>query len=131
MKITLSSKTFEQLVEENNFGWKYINSNYKPQKYKKGKVEIELKHFGKYITNQEFLDWCRENGKRPATFNEALQFALQNPDKQKKYSLATWDGGQLYYLFLGSGGEQRGLSVGRRSLIWKLGFWHLKKQWKN
>lgn len=106
-------KTFEQLVEANKFGYKYINPSYQPQKVSGKKVEIELQHFGKYTTNQEFLDWCKENGKRPATFNEALQFALDNPDEQKKYWLVTYDSEQLYYLILYADGGRRELDVSR------------------
>lgn len=106
-------KTFEQLVEANKFGYEYIDSSYRPQKVSGKKVKVELQHFGKYTTNQEFLDWCKENGKRPATFNEALQFALDNPDEQKKYWLVTYDSEQLFCLFLHAGGGKRGLGVSK------------------
>lgn len=108
---TKTPKTFEQLVEANNFGYKYITNIYKPEKPKKGTVKIELWHPNKYTTNQEFLDYCKANNRRPATFNEALQFALDNSDEQKKQSLVTYDLQQLCSLYLDSDGDERGLDV--------------------
>lgn len=113
MKINLTNKTFEQLVEANNFGYKYITNSYKPQEPKKGKVEIELWHPGKDTTNQEFLDHCKEVNGRPATFNEALQLALDNPDQ--KEVLVTYDLEQLCFLYLYFGGDERRLRVYHRS----------------
>lgn len=105
-------KTFEELVEANKFDWKYISNSYKSLKPKKtGKVE--LWHPDKTTTNQEFIDYCGANNLRPATFNEALEFALNNPDEQRKYPLATYDASQLCYLYLSGSGRGRDLHVYR------------------
>lgn len=110
MKINLTNKTFKQLVEANNFGYKYITDSYKPTEPNKGKVEIELWHPSKITTNQEFIDHCKEVGGRPATFNEALQLALDNPDLQKE-PLVTYDLERLCYLCLSFGDDERRLHV--------------------
>lgn len=107
----MTPKTFEQLVEANNFGYKYITSSYKPEKAIESKAKIELWHPNKITTNQEFLDHCKEVGGRPASFNEALQYALDNPEEQKKNPLVTYDGGRLCYLYLRFDGGERGLVV--------------------
>lgn len=121
IQITLTTKSFEQLVKANNFGYKYINKNYKPENPKEGKVNIELWHPNKTTTNQEFLDYCKSINGRPATFNETLQFALDNPDEQKKYPLVTYDGEQLCGLALYSDGGRRKLRVCRN---YPGNYWH-------
>lgn len=112
-KITTTNKTFEQLVEANKFVWKYITDSYTPEKPQKRKVEIELWRPNKVTTNQEFLDYCKANNSRPATFNEALQLVLENPDLQRKNYLVTYDVGQLCYLYLYENGGKRDLDVDR------------------
>lgn len=107
----MKPKTFEQLVEANHFGYQYITSSYKPEKAIESKAKIELWHSGKVTTNQEFLDHCKEVGGRPASFNEALQYALDNPDEQKKYPLVTYDLEQLCDRCLDFGGDRRRLHV--------------------
>lgn len=116
MEINLTTKTFEQLLEDNNFGYKYIIDNYKPEKSKKGKVEIELWYPKKITTNQEFLNYCKQVGARPASFNEALQFSKENPELQKKYPLITFDINQLCCLYLSRSGGLRSVLVLRASL---------------
>jgi hypothetical protein len=113
-------KTFDQLVKANNFGYKYIIDSYKPEKPKKtGKVE--LWHPNKVITNQEFLDYCKANKSHPATFNEVLQYTLDNPKEQLEYPLVTYDEKQLCYLCLHRDGALRCVDVDRDFLG---GRWH-------
>lgn len=102
-------KTFQQLVEANNFDYEYIRNGYKPEEVTGKKVKIELWYPNKIITNQKFLDHCKEVGGRPATFNEALDFALENPDLQKQHPLVTYNLEQLYYLYLNSDDGKRRL----------------------
>lgn len=115
MQITTTKKTFIELVEACKFDYKYIIDSYKPEKpwpeHTGQTVEIELWHPNKITTNQEFLDHCKEVGGRPATFNEALQLALENPELQKIQQLATYDLEQLCCLCLDGDGGKRYLHV--------------------
>lgn len=107
----MKPKTFNQLVEANHFGYQYITSSYKPKKAIESKAKIVLWHSGKITTNQEFLDRCKSINGRPATFDEALQYALDNPDEQKKNPLVTYDLEQLCCLCLRFGVDERRLYV--------------------
>lgn len=119
-KTTITNKTFDKLVSENKFDWKYITDIYKPEKSIEATVDIELWHTDKVTNNQEFLDYCKANKLRPATFNEALQLALDNPDLQRKHLMATYDLGQLCCLFLRGSDGGRYLSVSRSDPV---SFW--------
>jgi hypothetical protein len=113
--ITLKpKKTFKQLIKDGKYDYEFINSDHKPEKFVVGKVDIELLHLNKMLTDKEALNEIEKQGYRLATFQEALEFGKTYPGVQREFWLATFS--QLWFLILGGGGVERSLIVNRKDL---------------
>lgn len=112
MKLKVNySQSLKTLVKAGKFDYQYINSGFSFNTEKKtATLEVELLHLNKVLTTKEVLEEVKQRGFRLLTIQEALEFAHQYPDEQRKNWLATIDV-QLWCLILSRDGSKRYLNV--------------------
>lgn len=82
-------KTLKQFIQAGKFDYvnKNINDTNFPDFAKMPNEKTELVHFDKVINSDDVLKELESKSMRPANLKELLQFAIDNPDEQRKYSI--------------------------------------------
>ena len=108
--------TIKQLIKKCKFDWvnEFITDKNFPDKSKP--EPTELVHFNEYLSTEEVLKKIDEQGFRPATLRELLEFAIKNPDEQRKFPIAALGSscvvsGDRHVLYLYGNSTGRGLGL--------------------